>query len=175
MTVLNFYLQVKVVDTHLAYANNTDKEPLYAEIHCGTKARGAQDNPEVGQSFQFLYATQVKASISSVFSLQVQERRPAGLAASAEPSPRVSGRDLSSQTTRRNGGSTGGNGLVLFHLRSQSSLCWQHTYNAKRNSITRDWGGSFKFLIVHLKHIMRQVGRNESIVKMSNVKKHNDS
>lgn len=71
----------------------------------------------------------MKASMNRILCLQVQDRRPAaGLAASAESSPQVSGRDLSSQTTRRNGGSTGGNGLVLFHPRSQSSLCWQHTY-----------------------------------------------
>lgn len=60
--------------------------------------------------------------------LQVQERRPAGPAASAELSPRVSDMDLSSQTTRRNGGSTVDNGLVLFPLHGQFSRCLRHTY-----------------------------------------------
>lgn len=76
---------------------------------------------------KLLYATQVKVSTNNDLNSREWERRPAGPAASAEPSPQVSGRDLSSQTTRRNGGSTGDNGSVLFHLRSQSSLCWQHT------------------------------------------------
>lgn len=69
-----------------------------------------------------------QAGIKSGVSLQGQERRPAGPAASASLSPRVSGRDWSSQTTRRNGGSTGGNGPEFFLLQSQPSLYWQHTY-----------------------------------------------
>lgn len=51
-----------------------------------------------------------QTSMKDVLNLQAQGCRPAGPAASAEPSPQVSGMDLSSQTTRRNGGSTGGNG-----------------------------------------------------------------
>lgn len=88
---------------------------LYVEIHFQIRASWTQANPEV------------KVSTNNDLNSREWERRPAGPAASAEPSPQVSGRDLSSQTTRRNGGSTGDNGSVLFHLRSQSSLCWQHT------------------------------------------------
>lgn len=64
----------------------------------------------MGTNFQLLCVTQVEVSINNVRNLQVQERRPASPVASAVPSPQVSGMDLSSQTTRRNGGSTAGNG-----------------------------------------------------------------
>lgn len=90
-------------------------------MHCATK--GKEDKAEC------LYATHFKASMT--VSLQVHHH--SGPAASAEFSLQVSGRDLSSQTIRRNGGSTAGNGSTLFHHHSQSSQCWQHTYRKKFN------------------------------------------
>lgn len=91
-----------VADIYLAYENKTplscfrwktDIELLFVKIHCWIKARGTQDNPEAGTNFQLLYATQVKANTNNFVNLQVQKSRPAGPAASAEPSPQVSGRD----------------------------------------------------------------------------------
>lgn len=87
-------------------------------MHCATKGK-EEDKAEC------LYATHFKASMT--VSLQVLEHRHSGPAVSAEFSLQVSGRDLSSQTIRRNGGSTAGNGSTLFHLHNQSSQCWQHT------------------------------------------------
>lgn len=100
------------------------------------------------------------AAHRNILNLQVK-RRPTGPAASAGPSLQVSDRDLSNQTTRRNDGSTGDNELVLFHLRSQSSLYWQHTYKTKEHFMY-SWKErerkrlvdfyKFRFLILYVKH-----------------------